>query len=77
MVDKICYNPNLIPFIFQLDYQIVNEFILPCAYDLRKLSEFMNTLKLTKEQINMLNEINFIWIVKKQYSWDYYYNFTK
>ena len=33
-----------------------------------------NSIKLTKEQINMLNEINFIWIVKKQYSWDYYYN---
>jgi hypothetical protein len=41
MVDKICYNPNLIPFISQLDYHIVNEFILPCAYDLRKLSEFI------------------------------------
>ena len=41
MVDKICYNPNLIPFISQLDYYIVNEFILPCAYDLRKLSEFI------------------------------------
>ena len=54
MMDKICYNPNLIPFISQLDYQIANEFILPCAYDLRKLSEFI----ISKEIEDVKNTIS-------------------
>ncbi len=39
MMDKICYNPNLISYIYELDKYIKDYFIDPCAKDLRKLSE--------------------------------------
>lgn len=41
MMDNICYNPNFLPYIEELDEYIFNYFIKPCLYDLVKLSEFI------------------------------------
>ena len=41
MMDKICYNLNLISYINDLDRYIYNYFINPCAIDLKKLSELI------------------------------------
>ena len=41
MMDKICYNSNLLPYITELDRYIVKEFIVPCKNDLIRLAEFI------------------------------------
>ena len=50
MMDNICYNPNFLPYIEELDEYIFNYFIKPCLYDLVKLSEFI-----IKSEMNELN----------------------
>ena len=50
MMDKICYNSNLIPYIKTLDKYIIAYFINPCSIDLRKLSELI--------AVNEIHEIN-------------------
>ena len=39
MMDNICYNPNFLPYIKELDEYILYYFIKPCSNDLMKLSE--------------------------------------
>ena len=39
MMDNICYNPNFLPYINELDEYILYYFIKPCSNDLIKLSE--------------------------------------
>ena len=39
MMDNICYNPNFLPYIKELDENILYYFIKPCSNDLIKLSE--------------------------------------
>lgn len=39
MMDNICYNPNFLPYIKELDEYILYYFIKPCSNDLIKLSE--------------------------------------
>ena len=41
MMDKICYNPNLLPYIEELDGNIITFFIKPCSNDLVNLSDFI------------------------------------
>ena len=41
MMDKICYISNLLPYIYELDRYIPNEFIIPCLKDLKLLAEFI------------------------------------
>ena len=41
MMDKICYNSNLLPYITELDRYIVKEFIVPCKNDLIRLAELI------------------------------------
>ena len=50
MMDNICYNPNFLPYIEELDEYIFNYFIKPCSNDLVKLSEFI-----IKNEMNELN----------------------
>ena len=50
MMDNICYNPNFLPYIEELDYYILNCFIKPCNDDLARLSELI-----IKIDINELN----------------------
>ena len=50
MMDNICYNPNFLPYIEELDYYILNFFIKPCNDDLARLSELI-----IKIEINELN----------------------
>ena len=53
MMDKICYNPNLIPYINELDKYITDYFIDPCAKDLRKLSESIIQLEIKEINDNL------------------------
>jgi hypothetical protein len=53
MMDKICYNPNLISYINELDKYITNYFIDPCAKDLRKLSESIIQLEIKEINDNL------------------------
>ena len=39
MMDNICYNPNFLPYIKELDEYILYYFVKPCSNDLIKLSE--------------------------------------
>ncbi len=41
MMDNICYNPNFITYIEELDNYIINYFIQPCLNDLFKISELI------------------------------------
>jgi hypothetical protein len=41
MMDKICYNPNLIIYIEKLDQEIVENFIRIVSDDLKELSEYI------------------------------------
>ena len=50
MMDNICYNPNFLPYIEELDEYISFYFIKPCCNDLVKLSEL-----LIKNEMNELN----------------------
>ena len=50
MMDNICYNPNFLPYIEELDDYIFNYFIKPCSNDLLKLSEII-----IKKEFNELN----------------------
>ena len=50
MMDNICYNPNFLPYIKELDEYIYFYFIKPCYNDLIKLSEFI-----IKNEMNQLN----------------------
>ena len=50
MMDNICYNPNFLPYIEELDDFIFNYFIKPCSNDLIKLAEII-----IKREFNELN----------------------
>jgi len=50
MMDNICYNPNFLSYIQELDEYIINFFIKPCNNDLVKLSELI-----IKNEIEELN----------------------
>ena len=50
MMDNICYNPNFLPYIEELDAFILNYFIKPCSNDLLILSEII-----IKNEFNELN----------------------
>ena len=50
MMDKICYNPNLLSYIYDLDKYIITYFINPCSNDLKKLSELI--IQKEVEEIN-------------------------
>lgn len=50
MMDNICYNPNFLPYIEELDTFILNYFIKPCSNDLLILSEII-----IKNEFNELN----------------------
>ena len=50
MMDNICYNPNFLPYIEELDEYISKYFINICSNDLVKLSEFI-----IKNEMNELN----------------------
>ena len=50
MMDNICYNPNFLPYIEELDEYISFYFIKPCINDLEKLSELI-----IKNEMNELN----------------------
>ena len=50
MMDKICYNPNFLSYIEELDGYILYYFIKPCSKDLIKLSEVV-----IKKEFNELN----------------------
>lgn len=41
MMDNICYNPNFISYIEELDNYIISYFIQPCLNDLSKISELI------------------------------------
>lgn len=53
MMDKMCYNMNLLSFIFELDKYIYNYFITPCSNDLKKLSELIIQKELQEVNINL------------------------
>ena len=50
MMDNICYNPNFLPYIEELDEYILTYFIKPCLNDLMKISELI-----IKDEIDGLN----------------------
>ena len=50
MMDNICYNPNFLSYIEELDEYIINYFIKPCFDDLLKLSTFI-----VKNEVEELN----------------------
>ena len=50
MMDNICYNPNFLSYIQELDEYIINYFIKPCNNDLVKLSELI--IKNEVEELN-------------------------
>ena len=50
MMDNICYNPNFLPYIEELDKYILLYFIKPCSDDLVKMSELI-----IKNEMNELN----------------------
>ena len=50
MMDNICYNPNFLPYIEELDEYILTYFIKPCLNDLMKISEII-----IKDEIEGLN----------------------
>ena len=50
MMDNICYNPNFLSYIQELDEYIINFFIKPCNNDLVKLSELI--IKNEVEELN-------------------------
>ena len=50
MMDNICYNPNFLSYIEELDEYIINFFIKPCNNDLIKLSELI--IKNEVEELN-------------------------
>ena len=41
MLDKICYKSYLFQYIISLDKYICSYFIIPCANDLKKMSEYL------------------------------------
>jgi hypothetical protein len=50
MMDNICYNPNFLPYIEELDEYILTYFIKPCLNDLIKISELI-----IKDEVDGLN----------------------
>ena len=50
MMDNICYNPNFLSYIEELDEYIIEYFIKPCFNDLLKLSELI--IKSEVEELN-------------------------
>ena len=50
MMDNICYNPNFLSYIEELDEYILSYFIKPCLNDLVKLSELI-----IKDEVEELN----------------------
>ena len=53
MLDKICYNSNLLPYIAELDKYISSYFINPCSNDLKKLSELIVQKEIQEININL------------------------
>ena len=53
MMDKICYNTNLLSYIGELDKYIVHYFINFCSNDLRKLAEFIVQKDIQEININL------------------------
>ena len=53
MMDNICYNPNFLSYIEELDEYILNFFIKPCFFDLMKLSELIIKNEVTDLNLNL------------------------
>ena len=53
MMDKICYNTNLLSYIGELDKYIVHYFINFCSNDLKKLAEFIVQKDIQEININL------------------------
>ena len=53
MMDKICYNINLVSYITELDKYIFIYFINPCSNDLKKLSELIVQKEMQEISINL------------------------
>lgn len=53
MMDKICYNLNLLSYINDLDKYIFSYFINPCSNDLKKLSELIVQKEIQEININL------------------------
>ena len=53
MMDKICYNTNLLSYITELDKYIVHYFINLCSNDLKKLVEFIIQKDIQEININL------------------------
>ena len=53
MMDKVCYNTNLLKYISELDKYIYNYFINPCSNDLMKLSQLIVQKEIQEININL------------------------
>lgn len=58
MMDKACYNSNLLFYIEELDKYIYNYFINPCSNELKKLSELIFQKEMQDININLNNFFN-------------------
>ena len=54
MMDNICYNPNFLPYIEELDECILYYFIKPCSNDLIKLSEVVIKKEFSELNSNLI-----------------------
>ena len=52
MMDKVCYNTNILEYISELDKYIFNYFINPCSNDLIKLSQLIVQKEIKEININ-------------------------
>ena len=53
MMDKVCYNTNILQYISELDKYIYNYFINPCSNDLMKLSQLIVQKEIQEININL------------------------
>jgi len=53
MMDKVCYNTNILEYISELDKYIFNYFINPCSNDLIKLSQLIVQKEIQEININL------------------------
>jgi hypothetical protein len=53
MMDKVCYNTNILQYISELDKYIFNYFINPCSNDLIKLSQLIVQKEIQEININL------------------------
>ena len=58
MMDKVCYNTNILQYISELDKYIYNYFINPCSNELKKLSELIFQKEMQDININLNNFFN-------------------